>query len=358
MATRREVRASAVALVLLLAACSSAQSAGPSGTPSPPVSSPPVASAPASPQPPSVGAIASAGCRVGSTPTVTNQRDRLTSSGATRTYLLTTPAPHQQPVPLVVDFHGYGEGAPTEALTTQFSPLAQHDGFLAVYPNGRGHPIAWNTSTKPNNPDLHFVTSLLDHLEATQCVDEARVYATGLSQGAFMSSTVACALSSRFAAVAPVSGVQLSSPCHLARPVPILAFHGTGDPILHFNGGVNRAVLKDDLTVNPKPFPKLPSAQLNGPGYPANVRAWAAKDGCRPKATDHKLSPHVIHRVYHCPTGVAVDFDIILGGGHAWPGSAFSNEIRKFVGTTTMEINATTTIWTFFQRFHLETAPR
>jgi polyhydroxybutyrate depolymerase len=135
--------------------------------------------------------------------------------------------------------------------------------------------------------------------------------------------------------------------------VPILAFHGTGDPILHFNGGLGRQVLKDDLTVHPKPLPKLPRAQLNGPGYPAHVKAWARKDGCRPKPTNRRLSPHVIQRVYPCPPGVAVQFDIILGGGHAWPGSAFDKEIAQFVGTTTTEINASATIWAFFQRFHL-----
>jgi polyhydroxybutyrate depolymerase len=287
---------------------------------------------------------------------VTNQAGQLTVGGARRTYLLTTPAAHRAPAPLVVDFHGYGEGAPTEALTTQFSPLAQADGFVVVYPNGRGDPIAWDTSTRPGNPDLHFVTALLGRLESTQCIDEARVYATGLSQGAFMSSTVACAMSQRFAAVAPVSGVELSRPCHLSRPVPVLAFHGTADPILHFNGGLGRAVLEDDIHVNPKPLPKLPTARLNGPGYPANVKHWAAKDGCSTTPTDHKVSPHVIHRSYSCPPGVAVEFDIILGGGHSWPGSAFSKEIAKFVGRTTMELNATSTIWSFFQRFHLSHA--
>jgi polyhydroxybutyrate depolymerase len=271
---------------------------------------------------------------------------------------LTTPAAHRQPDPLVVDFHGYSEGAATEALATQFSPLAQRDGFLVAFPNGTGTPIAWNTATTPSNPDLHFVTAMLDHLEATQCIDEARVYATGLSQGAFMTSTMACAMSARFAAVAPVAGIELPKPCATSRPVPILAFHGTADPILHFNGGLGRQVLQDDVTVDPKPLPKLPKARLNGPGYPANVRAWAAKDGCAATPTDTKLSPHVIHRVYSCPPGVAVEFDIILGGGHTWPGSAFDNEIRKFVGHTTTEINATTTIWAFFQQFHLSTAPR
>lgn len=286
---------------------------------------------------------------------VTNQRDTLTVSGSRRNYLLTTPSPHQLPDPLVVDFHGYGEGAPTESLTTQFGALGQRDNFIAVFPNGTGTPIAWDTLARPSNPDVHFVAALLDRLEATQCIDEARIYATGLSQGAYMTSTMACVMSGRFAAFAPVSGVQLSNPCPTSRPVPILAFHGTADPILHFNGGVGRKVLTDDIRAHPRPLPKLPAPRLNGPGYPATVKAWAAKDGCGSTPTDTTLSAHVIRRVYPCPAGVAVQFDIIIGGGHSWPGSEISAAIAAFVGHTTMEINATTAIWTFFQRFHLHT---
>jgi polyhydroxybutyrate depolymerase len=338
--------ASAIGLVLVVTACSSSHH---------PVS-PAAPTAPAAPQA-AVGAIRSAGCQVAPSAKVTNQRDTLTVGGSQRNYLLTTPAPHQLPDPVVVDFHGYGEGAATESLTTQFGALGQRDGFIVVFPNGTGTPIAWDTSTKPNNLDVRFVAQLLDHLEATQCVDEARIYATGLSQGAFMTSTMACVMSQRFAAVAPVAGVELPTPCPTTRPVPILAFHGTADPILHFNGGIGRKVLADDLSAHPHPLPKLPRARLNGPGYPAHVKAWAAKDRCGTTASDTRPTPQVIHRVYPCPAGVAVEFDIILGGGHSWPGSTLSAEIASFVGPTTMEINATSVIWAFFQRFHLTKAP-
>lgn len=296
---------------------------------------------------------ASAGCRAAPTGRVTNQPGSLRVGGAERSYLLTTPSPHRRPEPLVMDIHGYGEGASTESLTTRFGALGQQDGFVVVFPNGTGTPIGWDTSTRPGNPDVHYLAALLRHLEATQCIDEARVYATGLSQGAFMTSTLACVMSGSFAAVAPVAGVQLQRPCPITRPVPVLAFHGTADPILHFNGGLGRRVLADDLRAHPRPLPALPHARLNGPGYPAAVRAWAAKDGCRPTPTDVNLSPHVIRRSYHCPPGTAVQFDIIIGGGHSWPGSAISAAIAPFVGHTTMEINATTAIWAFLQHYQL-----
>jgi polyhydroxybutyrate depolymerase len=169
-----------------------------------------------------------------------------------------------------------------------------------------------------------------------------------------MTSLLACTMSDRIAAFAPVSGVRLDAPCKATHPVPILAFHGTADPILYFNGGVGTAVLKNVFSLSgPPPSVPIPPAHLNGPGYPATVAAWAKRDGCEAKATNTRVSPHVIHRVYRCPPGTAVEFYIIIGGGHAWPSSAFSQEIAAVTGPTTFEINATTVIWKFFQRFQL-----
>ncbi len=65
------------------------------------------------------------------------------------------------------------------------------------------------------------------------------------------------------------------------------------------------------------------------------------------------MTDEVIHRVYDCPAGADVEFYIVLGGGHAWPGSTFSQAIASVVGYTTMDISATELAWSFFQRFQL-----
>lgn len=312
----------------------------------------------------------SSGCSLQEQPALTLAKRTLTVDGTTRWYLISTPAAstsppastapppststQTEPLPLVLDFHGLGEGAQLEALTTQLGPLGQKDGFITAFPEGTGKLLHWNTATGARNEDVDFVSALLDQIEADQCVDETRIYATGLSDGAFMTSLLACEMSDRIAAFAPVSGVQLAAHCEATRRVPILAFHGTADPILYFNGGVGTAVLKHAFGGSgPAPSLHVPPANLNGPGYPATVAAWAKRDGCGASPVDTKMSPHVIHRVYHCPTGVAVEFYIILGGGHAWPGSKFSEEIAAVTGPTTFEINASTLIWAFFERFQL-----
>ena len=303
-------------------------------------------------------AVASPGCSSPAGAAVTEQNEEITVDGVARSYLLSTPPPRSGagPRPLVVDLHGLGEGASLEADTTQFSPFAQAHGFIVVFPQGSGSPVGWDiapgTSAHPNH-DIDFMNALLSSLEAHQCVDESRLYATGLSDGALFTSLLACTMANRFAAFAPVAGAVLDKPCDPGRRVSIVAFHGTADPILYFNGGVGTAVLNNAFSGKTTPTTPLPPVNLDGKGYPANVKAWAAKDGCDLRAIDTHVSTHVILRTYKCPPGAAVEFYIVVGGGHAWPGSKFSAALKAITGPSTFEINATDIIWKFFQQHPL-----
>ena len=58
-------------------------------------------------------------------------------------------------------------------------------------------------------------------------------------------------------------------------------------------------------------------------------------------------------RRYRCPPGAAVEFYIVLGGGHAWPGSKVSAALKSITGPSTFEINATDIIWKFFEQHRL-----
>ncbi len=346
-----------VVVAIMAGACSSPRAAVPTTTRFPAGSTGAGALVAAGASVPSPGCSAS-GTGVGSAP-LTEARQDITVDGVARWYLLTTPPTHNGtgPLPLVVDLHGLAEGATLHAETTQFSPTAQANGFMVVFPEGTGSPVSWNiapsTSGHPNH-DIDFMNAMLDALEKSQCVDESRLYATGLSDGALFTSLLACTMANRFAAFAPVAGVVVPSPCDPGRKVPILAFHGTADPILYFNGGIGTAVLNHALGGGPAPTTTTPPpVNLNGKGYPANVKAWAAKDGCNLQPTDRKVSAHVILRTYRCPPGAAVEFYIILGGGHAWPGSKVSASLASITGPSTFEINATAIIWRFFQQHRL-----
>jgi len=297
--------------------------------------------------------VPSAGCRSRSVAPVSLEHRTL--PGSDRWYLVTVPTAHDgtTPLPVVLDFHGLSEGADLHSHTSQLGPYAEAHGFIAVFPNGTGSPVHWDVRLdRAANPDLVFVDQLLDQLESDLCVDTSRVYATGFSNGALLSSTIACALADRITAVAPVAGLVAPERCQPARPVPVRGFHGTVDPILLFNGGVGGR-LGNVLAGGSTQETPIPEADLHGKGYPANAAAWATRNGCTGEPTDTDRTPTVIERTWTCPAGAAVVLDLEVGAGHSWPGSAFTKSIEKIVGPTDMSIDGTDLIWRFFQRFAL-----
>lgn len=161
-----------------------------------------------------------------------------------RAYILDVPPaakPHQ-PVPLLLDFHGFSHSALGVWGVSAFRELGKRDGFISVYPNGEKvvfehegksyNGPGWEIRTVDGNRDLDFVRALLDHLEATYCIDRARVFATGFSNGGFLSHVLGCTLADRIAAIAPVSGGKIFIPCQPSRGVPVLIQHGTQDPLV------------------------------------------------------------------------------------------------------------------------------
>lgn len=341
----------AVALVVAATACSGDggddDGAADAGTPSSEVE----AGAEAAP------AVPSAGCDAGATAQADQVEVALPVRDAERRYLLSAPAREagDEPLPLVLDFHGLAEGAEVHAGMTQLGPLGIEEGFVTVFPHGRGQPVAWDVGTDPaTNDDLAYVAAVLDRVEQERCIDTARVYATGLSNGAMMSSAVACAMADRVAAIAPVAGIALPEPCELARPVPVLTIHGTADPILLFNGGVGTGVLDAALGGEaPAATTTTAPPDLDGAGYPETVLGWAELAGCETAATDESVSDDVIRRTYDCPEDAPVEFLIVEGGGHSWPGSEFSRSIESVVGPTTFDIDASREVWEFVSEFHL-----
>jgi polyhydroxybutyrate depolymerase len=357
----RTTAAAVLALAVLVAACSGGDAAGggdsgdggdddrtgePSGE----------ESAAAEPGPGAAPAVPSPGCEAaGATAEADLAESTFEVRGEGRRYLLAAPAAEagDDPLPLVLDFHGFAEGADVHAQMTQLGPFGVEHGFVTVFPHARGAPPAWDVNPDLDaNNDLAYVEEVLDRVGDERCIDTARVYATGLSNGGMMASAVACALADRVAAVAPVSGLALPEGCEPSRPVPVLAFHGTADPILLFNGGARGIDLDGDDGAGATTTTE--AVDLDGPGYPETVRGWAELDGCDPgSGSDDGVSDEVTRRTFDCPDEVAVEFLIVEGGGHSWPGSDFSRSIEAIVGPTTTDIDANAEAWEFFQRFAL-----
>lgn len=196
-----------------------------------------------------------------------------------------------------------------------------------------------------------FVRDLIDELEAELCIDPARVFSTGMSMGAMISTRLACNLSDRIAAIAPVAGLYFppladelpeSPECNSSRPVPIITFHGIDDPIVPFNGGLPS---DEDFDF------RLRFHDIDG----VVINAWATHNGCDAEPAREPVTAGVYLLHYTgCQENAEVELYVIDGGGHTWP-DATSDEER--LGFTTHEISANDLLWDFFEQHPLVVAP-
>jgi polyhydroxybutyrate depolymerase len=254
--------------------------------------------------------------------------------GKTRTYQLYVPAAYTgtRAVPVVFNFHGFGSNAIQQMAYGNFKPLADQHDFVIVAPDGQESAAGRHfnlTFEKGLQNDITMVGALITHIEQSLCVDPARVYATGMSDGGAMTSALACDLANKFAAFAAVAVVIYLPGCGDTNPVALAAFSGTADPVVPFQGG---AVHCCGGTVLPAPSDSMAK--------------WAAHDHCSAAFTDTRLGSQVRKRTWKgCTPPDAPVFYIIDGGGHTWPGSI---PVAR-LGMTTQQIHASDVIWKFFE---------
>ena len=255
--------------------------------------------------------------------------------GRTRRYILHTPngLDPAKPVAIVLVLHGATQSPESAERMSRMSQLADKNGFIAVYPSGTGpDPAAkvptWNADNccayAMNNhvDDIGFLSALIDRLEQNHHVDPKRVYATGISNGAMLSYRLACELSEKIAAIAPVEGAQKVD-CRPADRVSVLVFHGTADRLVPFDGG------STPFQVGP---PRTDTSVASA------ISFWVEKDGCSP-SPQHDEKPEVHTDLYSgCKDGTAVALYAIQGGRHMWPGLAISGN----------HVPASNIIWQFF----------
>jgi polyhydroxybutyrate depolymerase len=252
------------------------------------------------------------------------------SGGQNRAMNVHVPASYDPsvPTPVVFDFHGYTSDAAQEDILTHMNQKADSAGFVSVHANGIAN--SWNagaccgTAASTHVDDVGFVSAAIDALEAKLCVDTHRVFATGMSNGGFLSQRLGCELSDRIAAIAPVAGVLGVPTCNPSRPVAVMEFHGTADTLVPYNG-------------NPS---------INYPPVPDTFAGWAKRDGCTGSPVQTYSKGDTQCQTYQtCAAGVTVTLCTVTGGGHTWPGGT----PVPFLGHTTTDISATDAMWDFFK---------
>jgi polyhydroxybutyrate depolymerase len=275
-----------------------------------------------------------------------------------RTYQVQTYVPDSydgdRPRPLVLNLHGSNSNGAAQMAITGLGTTAERHGFVVAVPEGglrypgSATGRAWNIPGVPlfgghpaatgGRDEIGFVGATLDALDRSLCLDDRRIYATGFSGGARMTSLLGCTLSRRIAAVAPVAGLRADgtdgarpAPCRPMRPVPVLTFHGLGDQANPYDGG---------------------RATRWTYSVPEAARRWAEADDCSSPPVRTRVSRHVERSAYGgCAGGAEVVLYTESDAGHTWPGAA-GTEVRGF-GRINQEISANELMWAFFVRHSL-----
>jgi poly(3-hydroxybutyrate) depolymerase len=173
------------------------------------------------------------------------------SSGMNRTYYVHVPQNYSSndQHPAIVGFHGRGGTGLYFAADTRLSEAQFTGDSIMVYPDGVDRTWAGASySAVSVEQDLQFVWDVLAKVRSDYCVNSARLYATGHSNGGGLVNLIACnaTVGAEFAAFAPVSGAFYEnqydgSGCKPARNVmPMLEIHGVEDQVISYKGGKGR----------------------------------------------------------------------------------------------------------------------
>ncbi len=221
---------------------------------------------------------------------------------------------------------------------------ADHE-FILVSPSGLvdGATPYWLAAPVEPNHDVTFIADLLDEMEQQLCIDTAKVFSTGMSNGGQMSSLLACRLGDRLTAVGPVAGVEFSDATCTGDPVPVMAFHGDADPIVTYaGGGLNATTISDQQEWKGDIPDGLP---VHG-GVDQAMADWAAHNGCDPEPVEERISGEVLRRSWEGCAAETVLY-VVEGGGHTWPGRPAPGFEDQF-GPTTIDIDTTALLFDFF----------
>ncbi len=288
----------------------------------------------------------------------------VSSGGRERPFLLYVPRTYDghTPLPLALNLHGTLSDGPGQMDISGLRADADRDGFLVAAPTGGARSTTGASWVVPGTPprgeapeggypdDLRYLSDVITRVQEISCQDPARVIATGYSGGGRMSSALACGLAARVAAVVVESGLRAGAPragaggqpepdpgtCAPARPLPVIAVHGTSDSINPYDGGG-----QDDWQ-----YP-----------VPAAFARWEQLLRCTAPMATTRFSPSI-----DLLAGVGCRAPLRLyrvnGGGHQWfGGDPTKNPLYLALGHDPKELRTSDLVAEAVRGFRLQ-APR
>jgi len=272
--------------------------------------------------------------------------------GRSRRFTVHVPKTGEPPRSLVLAFHGAGGTARIMLHHSRWLHRADLAGCVVVAPEGtpphlhekpsfRFNPQLWNlggTSTAAptgNTDDVALVRAILDDLPNYLAFDQARVYATGFSNGAGLCFRLAVEMGNRLAAIGPVAGYPYLKNGPPPRPIPTYYLVGSADPLIPWEGGT----IISPWSEKPTHRPALQEA----------LEKWRDLSGFDPRQeqTDHNTLLGV------GPEDAEFRYAVVPGLGHHWPGGRDVGVPQEVLGPRIKTFDATERLWTFFQRYRL-----
>lgn len=238
------------------------------------------------------------------------------------------PGARAEPAPLLIVLHGYSQPPAEQQAYFRLDGYAADKGVVVAYPEGtrdRDGNRFWNATDVCCNfhgsdvDDVAYLGSLVDEIGRETPIDRKRVYLVGHSNGGFMSYRMACDRADVVAALVSLAGATYDddADCAPSEPVAILQIHGSADDTIRFDGGT-----LDFGSTEPRP---------PYPGAKSTVMSWAAYDRC---ATTLAASPEkldidatiagpdgpnetTVEAATECAPGGHAELWTIPGGSHA-----------------------------------------
>lgn len=269
--------------------------------------------------------------------------------GNVRQYKVHVPPSYdpQVPTPLVFCFHGLMQNAVMFCVDgAGMVTKSDEAGFILVMPTG--YQNSWNGGTccggasTAQLDDVALVRAIFAEVGSHLNVDLDRVYATGLSNGGFMSYRLACEAADIFTAIAPGAGAlgmndigggdnanSNFTSCEPSQPISVLHLHGTVDNLVPYS--------------------------LQAPSLEHIVSENGCANTTAPAAAPESAGDTTCGSYEGCPAGVEVTACTVEGGGHVWFGSDNCGTGAGplgcgFVGANSDTLVNTDVIWDFFKK--------
>ena len=259
--------------------------------------------------------------------------------GLVRSYILYKPQNFKKNSPLVFVLHGFGSSSLNIMSYSQMNLIAEENGFMVCYPQGSILPTGqshWNANLEMSSvDDIGFLSNLAKEVQTIYQINPKNIFVSGMSNGGFMSYTLACEKSDVFKAIASITGTMSGKDwenCNPSFDIPVMQISGTNDRTVPWDGTMSTAY-----------------GWGGAPHIKQVVEFWADQNQCD---VDQKINfPDIdvsdkstvsLLKKKGSLKNNQVWFYTVDGGGHDWPGS-WGNK----------DISATKEIWKFFSH-HLK----